>query len=405
MNRVWRIGKGVRGPGSLMLLAASVMAPSTSAQAQSSVSLYGIVDAGFVFNSNAKGVKQYSLNSGNENGDRWGLVGSEDLGGGLKAVFNLESGFSITSGTMLQNSIFGRQADVGLSSSHFGTVTLGRQYSDVTGAVGPFTSGGNWAAGGAGYGTHPMDLDDLDNSNRISNAVKYQSVDYGGFTFGGLYSFGGTAGAVSQNQIYDFDIAYKHGPFAAAVGYLYANRPNFSLFGSAPTASATGINLPSVTIAGYATASSQQITAAGASYTLGPAIVGAVFSNVRFNNLGSVAITGLNPAEATYRGSDVWNIGEVNLKYFVTPSFMLGAAYTYSHDSGPSNGSGAHYNQINLGAIYNLSKRTLLYLIAVHQTASGTNSTGVPAVAAITGVTQSSSSHQTVATLGLLQKF
>ena len=65
------------------------------AHAQSSVTLYGIVDAGFVFNNNAGGNQLYNLNSGNLQGSRWGLRGTEDLGGGLKAIFVLENGFNV----------------------------------------------------------------------------------------------------------------------------------------------------------------------------------------------------------------------------------------------------------------------------------------------------------------------
>ena len=56
------------------------------AHAQSSVTLYGIADAGFVYNSNVKGGRQIALVGGNEGANRWGVIGSEDLGGGLKAI-------------------------------------------------------------------------------------------------------------------------------------------------------------------------------------------------------------------------------------------------------------------------------------------------------------------------------
>src|SRR5471032_203795 len=86
--------------------------------AQSSVTLYGILDAGFVYTNNSGGQKQYALNSGNVQGDRWGLRGTEDLGGGLSTIFVLEDGFSITKGTLGQGGDeFGRQAYVGVSKS------------------------------------------------------------------------------------------------------------------------------------------------------------------------------------------------------------------------------------------------------------------------------------------------
>ena len=111
-----------------------------AAHAQSSVTLYGIIDEGFIFNNNAKGGHLYGLSSGVMQGSRFGLRGTEDLGGGLKAIFVLENGFDVNSGRLGQGGLmFGRQAYVGLSSQ-FGTVTLGRQYDSVVDYVGPLPS-------------------------------------------------------------------------------------------------------------------------------------------------------------------------------------------------------------------------------------------------------------------------
>src|ERR1700758_3627971 len=115
------------------LLAGVVFSMTSSvAFAQSSVTLYGIVDEGFNFNSNSDGHRQYYLSSGELQGSRFGLRGAEDLGGGLSAIFVLENGFDLNTGKLGQGGLmFGRQAYVGLSSSQFGTVTLGRQYDSV----------------------------------------------------------------------------------------------------------------------------------------------------------------------------------------------------------------------------------------------------------------------------------
>lgn len=108
------------------------------AHAQSSVTLYGIIDEGFNVNTNAGGKHLYNLTSGVLQGSRFGLRGTEDLGGGLKAIFVLENGFDVNSGKLGQGGLmFGRQAYVGLSSQ-FGTVTLGRQYDSVVDYVGPW---------------------------------------------------------------------------------------------------------------------------------------------------------------------------------------------------------------------------------------------------------------------------
>ncbi|WAL85158.1 porin [Pandoraea sp. XJJ-1] len=405
MNSRTRADKG-RAPSltRVVFAAAALMTFANVASAQSSVTLYGLVDAGMSFNSNAGGKQLTSMTSGNLNGGRWGLMGTEDLGGGLKAIFQLEAGYSVTNGTIGQNGTeFGRQAYVGLTNQ-YGTVTLGRQYTDVSTKVGPFQAS-SWAAGGAAYGSHVGDVDNLDSSWRVNNAVKFQSMEYKGFTFGGLYSFGGRAGNFTQNNIYDIDVAYASGPFSAAVAYLYAKNPNFSFYGNRAGDSATASNITSPAVGGYASAGSQQILTAGAAYKVGTVTLGLVYSNVKFNDLGATTVAGLSTQTAAYRGSATFNIGEVNVKYNITPALMLGAAYSYTRDSGATSNSGAHYNQYDLGALYSLSKRTTLYLVGVYQTASGTNSLGNTAVAAVNGATPSSTNHQLVTTLGINHKF
>ncbi|SAK60836.1 outer membrane protein (porin) [Caballeronia ptereochthonis] len=100
--------------------------------AQSSVTLYGVIDEGFDYTNNVGGHSNELLASGFAQGSRWGLKGSEDLGGGNKAVFQLENGFDVNNGKLGQSGrMFGRQAYVGLSSSTLGTLTVGRQYDSV----------------------------------------------------------------------------------------------------------------------------------------------------------------------------------------------------------------------------------------------------------------------------------
>lgn len=115
------------------ILLASFGVLSSAAYAQSSVTLYGIVDVGVLYVNNAvsggKGGQQWSLASSNLQGSRLGLRGTEDLGGGLSALFVLENGFTTNNGKLAQGGdLFGRQAFVGLSSQKFGMLTLGRQY-------------------------------------------------------------------------------------------------------------------------------------------------------------------------------------------------------------------------------------------------------------------------------------
>ena len=115
-----------------LMVAALTGVFATAAHAQSSVTLYGLIDAGITYTNNQHGHSNWQETSGSVNGSRWGLRGSEDLGGGLKAIFTLENGFSIANGTLGQKGReFGRQAFVGLASDQFGAVTLGRQYDSM----------------------------------------------------------------------------------------------------------------------------------------------------------------------------------------------------------------------------------------------------------------------------------
>ncbi|MGH8782749.1 porin [Paraburkholderia sp.] len=368
------------------------------AHAQSSVTLYGIIDEGFNINTNAGGKHLYNLSSGVLQGSRWGLRGTEDLGGGLKAIFVLENGFDVNTGKLGQGGLmFGRQAYVGLSSP-FGTVTAGRQYDSVVDYVGPLEVGDQW---GGYIAAHPGDLDNFNNAYRVNNAVKFTSANYGGLTFGGLYSFGGTAGDFSRNQTFSVGAGYSNGPLVLGVGYLNARTPSSAsgLFGN-NTTSTTPAAVTSPVYAGYASAHTYQVIGAGGAYTFGAATIGATYSNIKFMNFTSGAFANQT---ATF------NNGELNFKYQLTPALVLGAAYDYTKGSSISGGSAAKYHQGSLGADYFLSKRTDVYVIGVFQHASGDTLTSsgqvIQADAAINGLTASSNKNQLAARVGIRHKF
>ncbi|AEA59181.1 MULTISPECIES: porin [Burkholderia] len=387
----------------LALVALSAFAGA--AHAQSSVTLYGIIDAGILFNNNANGARQWQQSSGVLQGSRWGLKGAEDLGGGLKAIFVLENGFSISSGALGQGgAMFGRQAYVGLSSDSLGKVTLGRQYDSVVDYTGALATGSQWA----GYiGAHPGDLDNMNNANRVNNAVKYTSPVYGGFQFGGLYSLGGVAGQPGRNQIFSVGAGYNNGPLALGVGYVNARNPNYSFFGSNPNAntatSTSGLNMTSPVYRGYASANTLEIVAAAGAYSIGAATLGVTYSYTRFDAVGSTGGTGLNPLNL--RGDAVFNNVEANFKYQLTPALLAGIAYDYTRGSKVNGQSAAQYHQVNLGVDYFLSKRTDLYAIGVYQHALGYDSTGNRAVASINNITASATPNQVAAQVGIRHKF
>jgi predicted porin len=394
---------------SVALLALGAFAGA--AHAQSSVTLYGIVDAGILFNNNVKGLHEYALSQANSS--RWGLKGTEDLGGGLSAIFTLESGYTTGTGALSQGGLeFGRKAFVGLSSTTFGTLTAGRQYSVSNDLTSVFASGADWAASGLAYGTRASDVDNVDTSNRVQNSLKYVSPNYNGLQAGALYSLGGQAGDFTKNSVIDAAVSYANGPLHLGAGYTFVKDPYYATYGnqgnsSTPTSSATGANdnMNNKIYGGYASAGSQQIIVAGGSYALGPATVGLLYSNTQFGNLGSVTAVGQITPAPKYTGNATFNSGEVNLKYQVNPALLLAAAYIYTHNSGADDLGSAKYNQFNLGAIYSVSKRTSFYAIGFFETASGIDSTGKKAVADLSGSAYSADNHQLAAIVGITHRF
>ncbi|MFL9864271.1 porin [Paraburkholderia fungorum] len=346
----------------ILILAAVSATFASAANAQSSVTLYGIVDAGFTYVQNevsasdaSKHGASYGLTSGNVSGSRWGMRGREDLGGGYAAIFTLENGFNVGNGTSGQGGLsFGRQAFVGISSG-YGTLTLGRQYDSVVDYLGPLTATGSW---GGQYLAHRGDNDNANASMRVNNSVKYQSANYDGFSFSGLYGFSNQAGAFADNRAYSAGMGYSNGGLKLAAGYLQAQGAG----GNASGAIQDGA--PNIGVAGER--QRQRTWGAGGSYAFGPATVGLVYTQSRFNFVTN---------DASVRYSNY----EVNAHYNVTPAVSLGAAYTYTqalqNTPGVPNGS-SHWNQIGLQADYALSRRTDVYLEGVAQVGAKGNKIG-----------------------------
>ncbi|SDV51121.1 porin [Chitinasiproducens palmae] len=368
------------------------------AHAQSSVTLYGLIDAGFTYSNNVRSATgsgaRWAATSGNINGSRWGLRGTEDLGGGLKAIFVLENGFNIMNGTNGQNGrMFGRQAFVGLSSNQYGQVTLGRQYDSVVDFLGPLSLTGTGYGGT--YAAHPFDNDNLDNSFRVNNSIKYTSANYNGFRFGGQYGFSNTS-EFANNRSWSAGASYNFAGFNIAAGYLQRNN------------SLTGLNT-SGAVYGDAplTGTRQRTWGAGLNYAFGPAQVGFVFTQSRYDD-GVVGSAG----SATYTGftaNDLrFNNYEVNARYNLTPAWNVSGQYTYTDGraSGVSGTDGGQYkpkfHTVSLMTAYSLSKRTDVYLQGVYQRLSGDDVFGG---AGIYGVGQSSTDRQVAVTAGVRHRF
>ena len=221
-------------------LATLLAVGSVAAHAQSSVTLYGIIDEGVQFNTNAKNVvngvnvggRQLTLDSINGlNGSRWGIRGAEDLGGRLAAIFDIQGGINVNSGAFAQGGTpFGRTTYVGLNSLDYGAITLGRQYDLVVAYVQPVTSTG-YIGGSTTFG-HPVDLDNLVNTLRVNNSIKYASPKVGGFSFGAELSLGGQPGNFTGGSGYSFGASYANGALTVGAGFNYFKNPTGTTAGT-----------------------------------------------------------------------------------------------------------------------------------------------------------------------------
>ncbi|MEA3110748.1 MAG: hypothetical protein QOG58_547 [Caballeronia sp.] len=348
------------------IVATAVLGSFTlTAHAQSSVTLYGLIDAGISYVNHARaGTGSDSLvkyDDGVAQGSRWGLRGSEDLGGGLKALFVLENGFNSGNGTLGQGgALFGRQAYVGLSKDAIGSFTFGRQYSFSTDYLGGnYSTGGQTVAGNYAY--HINDVDQL-TSSRINNSVKFSSANFAGLTFGALYGFSNQAGAFAgapasgttaapvagSSRSYSLGVNYANGPFGIGAAYTDIRYPSQV----APAFSTTIANVSTGNVRDLRT------VGVGSRYAIGPATLWALYTNTRFE-----ALTGAATTFAAY---------EAGAKYAFTPALTTGVGYTYMHLSNANTG---HWNQADLSVDYALSKRTDIYALGIYQIAAGHNGT------------------------------
>jgi len=204
------------------LIALAVLAVSGAAMAQSSVTLYGRLDASIGQKSTETtgvGAKakltQTAVDHSNLNTTFWGLKGSEDLGGGLKAIFKLEAAFRLDDGTST-GTMFEREANVGLVGG-FGTVLLGRQYPayDSFYAATNNIYNSNFATTGDVWKTGVKTY-----AGRIDNGIGYISPDFGGFSGALTIGLGEdkkpTASASQNTSLF---VKYAAGPVLVGVAY------------------------------------------------------------------------------------------------------------------------------------------------------------------------------------------
>ena len=216
------------------------------AQAATSVTLYGLVDGGIGYTktkitqdatkfdgASTTESRNVGVIDGVLNGNRWGLKGTEDLGNGTSAIFQVESGFSLGTGESAQGGrLFGRKAIIGLTGDSWGTLTLGRQYNvadDVVSGIDPFGTGVLQA--GVSDGAFGDSV-----SARMDNSIKYMTPDFGGFKFGIAYAGKHTKDTVTKEldaegrEVYErvkkdtsnwlsFGLGYENGPVSVGASY------------------------------------------------------------------------------------------------------------------------------------------------------------------------------------------
>lgn len=210
---------------------------STSAFAQSNVTIYGVVDYGYAYRFDGRNLSNAGptpnsasqLNSGQAFSNRIGFKGTEDLGNGLKALFVLEQGFNLDTGTEQVNGLaFARQSYAGLSGN-FGTVIGGRMYTpyyNFMTSLDPFVNGTVGRYSNAFTLAPTVSGSSLTNPLRFDNAVAYTSPSFGGFSVTGAFSNNvvgqeASASNAANNTAYALFGQYANGPIYVGANYHY----------------------------------------------------------------------------------------------------------------------------------------------------------------------------------------
>ncbi|PMS27524.1 porin [Paraburkholderia rhynchosiae] len=320
-----------------------------SALAQSSVTLYGVADAGFDYLSqvqtgNGTTASRLRAQSSDWGASRFGLLGREDIGGGYGVVFNLESGTNLMSGTAGESNgrLFSRKALVGVQNDRYGKLTMGRNL---------FIANDQW-------GLDPM-LQEAYSSTALvrsrnvpitSNNIEYQSPSWGGFSLHAQYTLGNQAGGFNlgaANEVGRSDgiqITYRN--------YLFMLRGMYD-----EIRDANG-RMSNVFV------SSREFFA-GANVYLNALTLQAAYTH----------LSAPDTAAGLARNADHYWAGA---QYRVTPALAFDGAVYYVHvGSGAGDAThdpSGHAAMFVLGSTYSVSKRTLLYATVAHvRNASGSN--------------------------------
>lgn len=377
------------------------------AQAQSAVTIYGILDTSVSYTNKTllPGTKtgatgsKLSVDSGVNSGSRLGFKGAEDLGGGLKALFQLEMGFKVDTGVLdgsnngaaNTSTLFRRLSVVGLSGN-FGSVLLGRQ-SDLAYQLNQWTSVGDFG-GITGAVGHSLDRFE---GTRTNNSIRYDTTNYGGFSASAIYGMGEVPGQNAAGHALGLGGQYVRGPLALFAAY-YQSRLG---------AAATDISSDTSTLVpgnGKAGDIALKVFNLGTSYQAGPARLYANWSQVRqpLATVAAIPISGVLPSGYIIGGVNnrKANIYELGVNYAITSPLHLIASVQHSVLDFAGNGlPTGKLTQVNLGIDYFLSKRTDLYAVVSDLRAENTYNPGVDSSAA------GQNNNQTVISLGIRHRF
>ncbi|WP_240202681.1 MULTISPECIES: porin [Burkholderia] len=295
---------------------------SQQAFAQSSVTLYGSLDAGLLYTSRTAGggAHQFSMVDSGTSASEFGIRGSEDLGGGLKAIFVLESGISTSNGGFSNSNgnFFGRKAWFGIKGD-FGTVQAGLQYSPFVLSI-INSDPRNVSFFGSGAVVYVGNV--LGTGYLNPNAVTYTSPDLAGLQGSAMLALGGTAGDFQAGRQYSARLKYDIHSLTIDAAFYSGNEGGTAAFTPLPTTIAfTGRTV-------------------GVGYALGNLTIKASFVNYKV------------------AGSFDSRVFGGGLSYFVTPVFNLDAGAWYTSDG---NNTVNHSVLTGAGIDYFMSKQTTLY--------------------------------------------
>lgn len=362
----WRAALAVFG-------ACAALGVPMQARAQSSVTLYGIVDAGVAYVSNVGGKTDWMATNSVMQANRLGFRGVEDLGGGTSAVFVLENGYSTTTGALGQGGkLFGRQAYVGLTDKRWGTLTFGNQYDFMGLTLGMYETS-TWFLGQ--FSDHPF-ANDRANAQRVPNSVQYLTPVWSGFQFGAQYGFSNLAGDINGNgRSYSYSASYTAGAWNIAAAYTEVAGTSSLLDISSIYGQPTGR-----TVLG---GSYLRTMGVATSYRFQKTFVYAMYTQSLY-----AGIRGVGVENALFRN------GQLGMTYSFTPSLTAATGYTLT-----TLGS-TRFNQLSTTLDYALSKRTDVYAMVLAEHMQGHD-----ARASIIGIGTSSSPNQIVGDVGIRHRF